>query len=67
MSITIIINEDMKKNTLLDRGSEEANVNCIVYTLNGLMYAHIFSYLVNKLEIQWVYISPIEKRYTVVN
>ena len=35
-----------------------SNVNCIVYTL---MYVHIFSYLVNKLEIRWVYLTPIEK------
>ena len=33
-----------------------STVNCIVYTL---MYVHIFSYLVNKLEIWWVYLSPI--------
>ena len=26
------------------------------------MYVHIFGYLVNKLEIWWVYLSPIEKR-----
>ena len=40
-------------------------VNCILYTL---IYVHIFSYLVNKLEIQWIYLSPIEKteRITVV-
>ena len=25
------------------------------------MYVHIFGYLVNKLEIWWVYLSPIEK------
>ena len=25
------------------------------------MYVHIFGYLVNKLEIRWVYLSPIEK------
>ena len=24
------------------------------------MYVHIFGYLVNKLEIWWVYLSPIE-------
>ena len=35
-----------------------SNVNSIVYTL---MYVHIFGYLVNKLEIWWVYLSPIEK------
>ena len=35
-----------------------SNVNFIVYTL---MYVHIFGYLVNKLEIWWVYLSPIEK------
>ena len=34
-----------------------SNVNSIVYTL---MYVHIFGYLVNKLEIWWVYLSPIE-------
>ena len=34
------------------------NVNSIVYTL---MYVHIFGYLVNKLEIWWVYLYPIEK------
>ena len=32
-------------------------VNCILYTL---IYVHIFSYIVNKLEIRWVYLSPIE-------
>ena len=26
------------------------------------MYVHIFGYLVNKLEIWWVYLSPIEKK-----
>ena len=25
------------------------------------MYVHIFGYLVNKLEIWWVYLSPIER------
>ena len=35
-----------------------SNVNCIVYPL---MYVHIFSYLVNKLDIWWVYLSPIEE------
>ena len=35
-----------------------SNVNCIVYTP---MYVHIFSYLVNKLEMRWLYLSPIEK------
>ena len=25
------------------------------------MYVHIFGYLVNKLEIWWVYLSPIEQ------
>ena len=25
------------------------------------MHVHIFGYLVNKLEIWWVYLSPIEK------
>ena len=36
-------------------------VNCIglLYTL---IYVHIFSYLVSKLEIRWVYLSPIEKK-----
>ena len=34
------------------------NVNCII---NTLIYVHIFSYVVNKLEIWWVYPSPIEK------
>ena len=29
------------------------------------MYVHIFGYLVNKLEIWWVYLSPIE--YSVKN
>ena len=33
-------------------------VNCILYTL---IYVHIFSYLVNKLEIRWIYLSPIGK------
>ena len=28
------------------------------------MYVHIFGYLVNKLEIWWVYLSPIEKSPT---
>ena len=37
-----------------------SNVNSIVYTL---MYVHIFGYLVSKLEIWWVYLSPIEKKY----
>ena len=37
-----------------------SNVNSIVYTL---MYVHIFGYLVNKLEIWWVYLSPIEKDF----
>ena len=32
--------------------------NCIVY---ALMYVYIFSYLVNKLEIRWLYLSLIEK------
>ena len=35
-----------------------SNVNCIVYPL---MYVHIFSYLVNKLDIWWVYLSLIEE------
>ena len=35
-------------------------VNSIVYTL---MYVHIFGYLVNKLEIWWVYLSPIGKKH----
>ena len=26
------------------------------------MYVHIFGYLVNKLEIWWVYLSPIERQ-----
>ena len=30
-----------------------------VYTL---MYVHIFGYLVHKLEIWWVYLSPIEMK-----
>ena len=38
--------------------SSKSNVNSIVYTL---MYVHIFGYLVNKLEIWWVYLSPFEK------
>ena len=36
-----------------------SNVNSIVYTLIGCTY--IFGYLVNKLEIRWVYLSPIKK------
>ena len=36
-----------------------SNVNSTVYTL---MYVHIFGYLVNKLEIWWVYLSPIESK-----
>ena len=27
------------------------------------MYVHIFGYLVNKLEIWWVYLSPIENLF----
>ena len=26
------------------------------------MYVHSFSYLVNELEIRWLYLSPIEKK-----
>ena len=37
-----------------------SNVNSIVYTI---MYVHIFGYLVNKLEIWWVYLSPIGENY----
>ena len=33
-------------------------VHIFVYTL---MYVYIFGYLVNKLEMWWVYLSPIEK------
>ena len=31
------------------------------------MYVHIFGYLVNKIEIWWVYLSPIEKNYNDVS
>ena len=31
------------------------------------MHVHIFSYLVNKLEILWVYLSPIEKKNYIVD
>ena len=34
-----------------------SNVNCIVY---ARMYVHSFSYCVNKLDIQLLYLSPIE-------
>ena len=30
------------------------------------MYVHIFGYLVNKLEIWWVYLSPIENGFTIM-
>ena len=38
----------------------------IIQSKMTLMYVHIFGYLVNKLEIWWVYLSPIDsesKRY----
>ena len=41
-----------------------SNVNSIVYTL---MYVHIFGYLVNKLEIWWEYLSPIEISYILLH
>ena len=31
------------------------------------MYVHIFGYLVNKLEIWWVYLSPIGKKVFIYN
>ena len=30
------------------------------------MYVHIFGYLVNKLEIWWVYLSPIETKLNII-
>ena len=34
----------------------------IVYSIIR-MYVYMFSYLFNKLAIQWLYLSPIEKKY----
>ena len=37
---------------------------CIIcFYLPVFMYVYILSYFVNKLEIWWLYLSPIEKRY----
>ena len=33
--------------------------NCIVY---AFMYVYIFSYLVNQLEIWWLYLCPVKKK-----
>ena len=41
---------------------------CIIcFYLPVFMYVYILSYFVNKLEIWWLYLSPIEKEKKILN